>query len=93
MIEQTIPNAELRFKWKVPFYYVGDRPICYLNQSKDYVDLGFWNAANLSVNLEYMTTAGRKIMKSLRYQTLEEINDEILVEILENAYHVKDKKF
>ncbi len=92
VIEQTIPEVELKFKWKVPFYYIGKRPICYLNQSKDYVDVGFWNAAHLTVNLEHMTTAGRKIMKSLRYRSLEDINDKILVEILQNAFDIRDKK-
>ena len=28
VIEHTMPDAELKFKWKVPFYYVNDRPIC-----------------------------------------------------------------
>lgn len=93
VIEKTIPDAELKFKWKVPFYYVGNRPVCYLNQSNDYVDVGFWNSAHLSVNLEHMTTAGRKMMKSLRYKSLEVINDQILIEILLNAYDIKDKKF
>lgn len=93
IIEQTIPDAELKFKWKVPFYYIGKRPICYLNQSKDYVDVGFWNAAHLTVNLEHMTTAGRKMMKSLRYRSLEEIDDKILVEILQEAHKIRDNKF
>ena len=93
VIEHTIPEAELKFKWKVPFYYVGKRPVCYLNQSKDYVDVGFWNAAHLTVNVEHITTAGRKMMKSLRYKSLEEINDEILIEILQEAYKIRDKKF
>jgi hypothetical protein len=93
IIERTVPDAELRFKWKVPFYYVGKRPICYLNCTKGYVDLGFWNSVYLTVNVEHMTTAGRKMMKSLRYKSLEEIKDDILVQILVNAYELKDKKF
>jgi hypothetical protein len=81
IIEQTIPEAELKFKWKVPFYYVGKRPICYSHRpkGKDYIDLGFWNAAHLQVNQEYMTVGGRKVMKSLRYKSLEEIDDKVLV--------------
>ncbi len=93
VIELTVPGIDLKYKYKIPFYYIEGRPFCYLNQSKDYVDLGFWNASHLSVHLEHMTTAGRKIMRSLRYKSLEEINDEILVEILEDAYTVRDKKF
>ena len=93
VIEHTIPDAELKFKWKLPFYYVGKRPFCYLNQTKGYVDVGFWNAAHLTVNLEHMTTANRKMMKSMRYNSLEEINGEVLIEILQEAYIIRDKKF
>jgi hypothetical protein len=40
-----------------------------------------------------MTTTGRKIMKSLRYRSLEEIDSVVLTEVLLDAYSVKDKKF
>lgn len=95
VIGKTIPEAELKYKYKIPFYYLDGRPFCYLNvaKNKDYVDLGFWNAAHLTVHLELMTTAGRKMMKSLRYKSLEEINDKILIAILQDANSVKDKKF
>ncbi|MEP0132383.1 MAG: DUF1801 domain-containing protein [Eudoraea sp.] len=93
VIEQTVPEVDLKFKYKIPFYYLQGRPYCYLNQSKNYVDLGFWNAAHLTVHLEHMTTAGRKIMRSLRYTSLEEIDHTILKEVLKDAYKVKDQKF
>lgn len=93
VIEKTIPEATLKYKYKVPFYYINERPYCYLNHTKSYVDLGFWNAAHLTVHLEHMTTAGRKMMKSLRYGTLDEIDQDILVDVLWDAYRVKDKKF
>ena len=93
VIEHTVPGIDMKFKYKIPFYYLEGRPFCYLNQSKDYVDLGFWNAAHLTVHLEHMTTAGRKMMRSLRYRSLEEINDSILIEVLEDAVSVKEKKF
>lgn len=93
VIEHTIPNADLKYKYRLPFYYVEARPCCYLNSSKGYVDLGFWNAAHLTVYLDKMVTEGRKVMKSLRYTSLEEIDDEVLIAILKNAYEVRDKKF
>ncbi|SHG05073.1 protein of unknown function (DU1801) [Arenibacter palladensis] len=92
-IEGTIPGVELKFKYKIPFYYINGKPYCYLNQSKDYVDLGFWNAAHLTVHLEHMNTEGRKMMKSLRYKSLEDIDTTVLKEILADAYSVKDRKF
>lgn len=93
IITRTIPDAELKFKYKVPFYYINGKPYCYLNQSKNYIDLGFWNAQYLTVHLEYMTTAGRKMMRSLRYTTLEEIDTVVLEAILRDAYSVQEKKF
>ena len=92
-IERTIPGLDLKFKYKIPFYYCEERPFCYLNQAKDYVDLGFWNAAHLTKHLELLTTDGRKLMRSLRYRTLEEIDEQVLAAVLLNAYEVKDKKF
>ncbi|TPN81733.1 DUF1801 domain-containing protein [Aquimarina algicola] len=93
LIETTVPGVELLYKYKIPFYYIEKRPFCYLNATKGYVDVGFWNAGHITKNIEYMTTAGRKVMKSMRYNSLEDIQDQILIEILQDAYKVKDKKF
>ena len=93
VIVPTIPKVELKYKYRIPFYYVEEKPFCYLNQSKDYVDVGFWNAKHLTLHLDKMTTAGRKMMKSLRYKSLEHINDKVLVEVLLDAYAVRNKKF
>jgi hypothetical protein len=93
LIESTVPEVDLKYKYRIPFYYIQSKPFLYLNQSKDYVDVGFWHANHLTVHLDKMTTAGRKVMRSLRYKTLEEINDRILVDVLKDAYSVRDKKF
>ena len=93
VIERNIPEVDLKFRYRIPFYYIDGRPFCYLNQSKDYVDLGFWNAAHLTVHLEHMTTAGRKMMKSLRYSSLDEIDNDVLIAVLQDAYLVREKKF
>ncbi len=94
-IERTIPEAQLKFKWKLPCYYVDDSPFCYMNVSvkKGYVDLGFWRSAHLTKHVDKMTIDGRKLIKSLRYTSLEAIDETVLVEILQEAYVVKDKKF
>lgn len=93
IIERTLPEAELLFKWKVPFYYIDKRPLCYLNHTKDYVDLGFWNSSHLTTHLEYLISADRKKIKSLRYKSVRDINNNVLTEILQNAYLVRNKKF
>lgn len=95
LVEHTVADADLKYKYRIPFYYINGKPFCYLNVSskKKYVDLGFWSAAHLTRHLEHMSTENRKVMKSLRYKSLEEINDTILVEVLQEAYSVRNKKF
>ena len=93
VIEQVVPGVDLKYKYRIPFYYIDGRPFCYLNQAKDYVDLGFWNAAHLTVHRELMVSDGRKIMRSLRYTSLEEIDHTILTEVLLDAYEVRNERF
>jgi len=94
VIEHTLPVAELKYKWRLPCYYIGKRPICYINQSKDYVDVGFWHSAHLSKKFDtYLVSENRKIVKSLRYMTLEEMDDKILIAILKEVHLHKEKSF
>jgi len=93
VIERNIPTADLQYKYKIPFYYLDKKPFCYLNCKKDYVDLGFWHAAHLTLHADKMHTEGRKYMKSLRYSTLDEIDEIVLEEVLQEAYSVKDRGF
>ena len=93
LIEHTLPDVELKYKWKIPCYYIGKKPICYLNNTKDYVDVGFWHSAHLTKYDEYLVSEKRKIVKSLRYKTLEKNNGDILNLILKEVYIHKDKSF
>ena len=93
VIEYTITDVELKYKYKIPFYYINGKPFCYLNQSKDYVDVGFWSAAHLTKHVDLLVTENRKVMKSLRYTSLEAIIDEILIDVLQDAYSVRKNKF
>ena len=91
LIEQNVPGVLLRYKYRIPFYYLEGKPFCYLNQSGDYVDLGFYNAARLTRHTDKMETRGRKVMKSLRYRNVEEIDVAVLTEVLEEALKVQGK--
>lgn len=93
VIERTLPEIDLKFKYRIPFYYFDKTPFCYLNQTKNYVDVGFWHSAHITVHQEKLVTKDRKIMKSLRYFTLEDIEESILIDVLQNAYSVKEKGF
>ncbi|MDC8001639.1 DUF1801 domain-containing protein [Aequorivita todarodis] len=92
-VETVIPETALMFKWKLPFFYIENNPFCYLNFSKNYVDIVFWHGAHLTKHTEVLVSEGRKHMKSLRYKTLEEINQQILQEVLLEAYTIRDRKY
>ncbi|MGB5554778.1 MAG: DUF1801 domain-containing protein [Flavobacteriaceae bacterium] len=95
VIESTIQNVDLKYKWRLPCYYYGKSPICYLNVSlkKGFVDIGFWNSAHLTQHLDKMVVENRKVVKSLRYTSLEAIDDTVLIEVLQDAYTVKNNGF
>jgi len=94
LIEHTLPNAELLFKWKIPCYCISKKPICYLNQSKDYVDVGFWHAAHLSKKRDaYLISEKRKVVKSLRYTSLDAIDNELFISILNEVASLSEKGF
>jgi len=94
LVEHTLPKADLLYKWRIPCYYIGKRPICYLNQSKNYVDVGIWHSAHLSKKWDHhLITENRKVVKSLRYKSLEDINDAIFISIMKELKSLKDEGF
>ena len=94
LIEHTLPEADLLYKWRMPCYYIDKRPMCYINQSKDYVDVGFWHSAHLSKKWDdYLVSEKRKVVKSLRYKTVDDINDAIFISILKEVEAQKEKGF
>jgi len=95
MVESVIPEVDMKYKWGIPCFYVQKHPICYLNASYKgkFVDIAFWNSAHLSKHVELMHSEKRKVVKSFRYGTLEEINDEILREVLQEVHALKAKGF
>jgi len=87
VIAHTIPDLELKYKWKIPFYYYQGKPFCYFNAShkKQYVDVGLVKGKLIKVHKEYLVGEKRKKMVSLRYRDIGEINNEVLVEVLRFA--------
>ena len=92
-VESTLSNAEMKFKWNLPFYYIDNNPFCYFNCTKKYVDIVFWHGAHLTIHLEFLVSEGRKHMKSLRYQNLENIDQKVLMDVLLEAYSLRDRKY
>jgi len=95
VIETNFPEVDLKYKWNMPVYYLGEKPFCYINASlkKGYVDLAFWASAHLENFDKYLVTENRKVVKSLRYKSVDDINGKILLLILKEAVNKKDKGF
>ena len=95
IIERTLPQVQMKYKWNIPCFYVGTSPICYVNvsQKKKFVDLGFWNSAHLTQHLNVLVSKNRKVVRSLRYSALEDIDEVVLTNVLQEAFAVRNKGF
>ena len=91
LIERTFSKLMLQFKWKIPFYYMNNKPFCYLNVSekKGFIDVGFWISVPLNKYNKFLISENRKVIKSLRYSNLEDINEEVLLSVLKKFYATK----
>ncbi len=88
VIEIMVPTATLEYKWSIPYFYYQNKPLCYLNASpkNNYVDLGFAKGFQLQQNLDYLIAdKGRNTVKSLRYFSIESINNAIIKSVLKEA--------
>ena len=88
VVQNTIPYITLEYKWTVPYFYYKKKPFCYLNASQKhgFVDVGFAKGFQLKNNLENLITDnGRNTVKSLRYFSLEQIDNAILISVLEET--------
>lgn len=93
IIEAVAPNTELLYKWRIPFYYCNGIPLCYLNQSKDYVDLAFWHGERLQEFREYFVTTNRKSVTSLRYKSIDDIDDEVIIYVIQKQLEINTNPF
>ncbi len=95
LVETTLPTVELKYKWKIPVYYLGKKPVCYFNASlkKGFVDVAFWTSEDLSAFQKYLITENRKVVKSLRYTKIDEVNEEVLIQILQTIGNSKQEGF
>lgn len=87
IVEKEIPELELLFKWKLPYYYLNGKGFCFINANhkSKYVDIAFNSGYQLQNNVDYLIGEKRNTFKSLRYKSIEEIDFKILVAVLQEA--------
>ena len=87
VFEREIPELELLFKWGVPYFYFRKKPFCYLapNHKKGFVDAGFARGFQLKQYQDVLVDEKRNTVKSLRYFSLESIDNTILIDVIHEA--------
>ena len=86
LVEHTVPEAELLYKWHLPFYYLNGKMFCFLNFRKRFVDLSFIYGNELIDPEKHLIAGeGRKRLRSLRFDTTEAIDAEMVISFLEQA--------
>lgn len=88
VVQNTLPEATLEYKWGIPYFYYKKKPFCYLNacHKNQFVDVGFAKGFQLKKHHQYLIADnGRNTIKSLRYYALERIDNNVLVEVIEEA--------
>lgn len=87
VIEKELPDAELLFKWGVPYFYWKKKPFCYLapNKKKQFVDVGFAKGFQLQRNQAVLVDENRNTVKSLRYFKLDSVDDFVLRDVIREA--------
>lgn len=93
IVEAVAPNAELLYKWRMPYYYCNGIPLCFLNQSKDYVDLGFWHYDQMEKYTAHFVVSNRKFMRSLRYKSIEDINEDVIIYVIKKQLEIKSNPY
>lgn len=85
LVERGVPEADMRFKHGIPFFYVRNRPFCYLLATKKYVDLGIVRGSLLTNNTDHLEKGKRNTVRSLRYKKAEDLDVEVLESVLQEA--------
>ena len=69
------------------FFYLNNKPFCFLNVSHKakYVDVAFNKGFQLKNNLEVLNGDKRNTYKSLRYFSLETIDNAVLISVIQEA--------
>ena len=84
VIELTLPDIQLQFKYKIPFYYYQGKPFVYLNAThkRGYIDVAFMKGYQLKLHQNCLDGETRTLVKSLHYESLEAIDNEVLIDLL-----------
>ncbi|MBL4715524.1 MAG: hypothetical protein COC01_03500 [Bacteroidetes bacterium] len=88
LILNASPDIMEEIKWYVPvFSYKG--LLCYLNGKKTYVHLGICKGTKLS-NKQGILEGDAKVVRLIPINSVEEMNEEIIMEVLQEALLINE---
>lgn len=94
VILRTLPNIEEKYNYGIPFYHYNQKPFIYLNILKktNFVDVAFVKGIILKEQFPNLRDYNnRKNVRSLQYNQLESIDEEMLIEIIKAAASLTEK--
>jgi len=87
LIFETSANFIEEIKWSKPSYGI-DRNICYLQPSKNHVNLGFYIGASLADKDNLLEGTGKQ-MRHIRIKKVDEIRPEKIKALIQSAIEFK----
>lgn len=84
VINETVPGVKEKIAYGIPFFHL-KKPFCYLHQHNDGVDLSFPSGHLFAEKFPEMDKRNRKLVRTLHYQKVEDINLGLLQEVLIEA--------
>ena len=94
IILNTLPEVEEKYRYRIPFYNMGKKPMIYLNilKGKDYVDVAFVQGILLEKQFPILKNDNkRKQVRSIQLKTIEDLDHENFVELLQEASNALSK--
>lgn len=92
IISNSSPFIEEKIAYTVPFFkHFG--MLCYIAHGKRGVEVGFWRGNELSNQQGILSNDERKIVRSLIYEKADDIDEQILMEILQEAMMLNEEHF
>ena len=94
VILKTLPEVKEKYKYKIPFYHLYKKPMCYLNILKgtNYVDVAFVQGVFLQDKFTQLQNGNnRKQVRSIQVKSIENFDELLFVKLLKEAAKLLDQ--
>ena len=94
VILDSLNNVEEKFSYGIPFYHFRKKPLMYLNilKRQDFVDVAFVKGTQLQSQFpELRDYNNRKNVRSLQFNSLEDLDEKLLRKVIYAAAELTDK--